>query len=83
MWVDSSEYLIITMNLLCKVGEDEMISDELLFYSGTTVAVVALVMLVVLFLLFRLRKYKLNEQFDQEYGQDTRLEPDKHRKVNK
>ena len=60
-----------------------MISDELLFYVGIVVAIIALILLIVLTLLFKLKKVKLNAQFDIEYGVETKLEIQRSNKLKK
>ena len=67
------------MKSIIKTVEEQhgMMSDELLFYAGIIIAVISLLLLIVLSLCFRLWNSKLNEQFDHEYGIETRLETHK------
>lgn len=45
-----------------------MIADEMLFYGGIAIGVIALVVGVVCIFLFKIRRIKLNAQFNYEYG---------------
>ena len=58
----------------------EMNNDELLFFVGITMAIIAFVLLIVLSVLFRLKERKLSEQFDNEYGADTKMGSQEDRK---
>lgn len=52
------------------------ISDEFLFYIGAAALSGAVLFFIVFSLIFHIRKIRLNEQFDREYG--SRLGKDGH-----
>jgi len=49
-----------------------MITDEMIFYGGLAISAVTLVSGIICLLLLKMKRIRLDAQFDAEYGIDTR-----------